>query len=349
MSEAHGGWRAFLAARGARPEGSGGDVAAVREEIQAARDSDVVADLSFWTLVRVHGADAQAFLQGQLSNDIREVTPERSQLSAWCTPKGRMLAIFRVFRRGEEYFLQLPAPLQPEIVRRLRMYVLRARVVVESAGEEFVRIGLSGPNARRILSGTDRAVPEAPNGVTHDGPLTILFLPGPHPRFQLIVPAAEAPGLWDRLATVARPVGTDAWAWLNIRAGLPEILPGTVEEFVPQMANLDLLQGVSFTKGCYPGQEIVARVKYLGRIKQRMFPAWTGGGECPSPGTAIVAAPGDGPAIGWVVDGRAAPAGGWDMLVVLGLEQRRNELRFGGSNDSKIELQEPPYRIDDEL
>jgi len=229
MSGQDSGWQAFLAAHGARREGSGNAEAAIRDETQAARDTDVLADLSFWALIRVQGPDAQPFLQGQLSNDIREVTAERSQLSAWCTPKGRMLAIFRVFRRGEDYLLQLPAPLRADVVRRLRMYVLRAKVRVEDLGDELIRIGLSGPNALQILMAAGHRVPEGEDAAVQDGAVSILAVPGPHPRFELVVPAAGAAETWNRLAAGARPVGTDAWAWLNIQAGLPEVLPGTVE------------------------------------------------------------------------------------------------------------------------
>jgi len=339
-------WREFVAAHGAPPGARRTDTSAVRADTLAARDGDVFADLSFLSLIRVHGPDAQSFLQGQLTNDIRNVGPERSQISAWCTPKGRMLAIFRIFMRDDSYVLQLPQPLQSEVLRRMRMYVLRAKLVLEDASEALVRIGISGPNAARYVTEAGCRVPDAVDAVTRNGPFSVVALPGRHPRFELIGPPDVARGLWLQLARVARPIGAEGWAWLNIQAGLPDVLPGTVEEFVPQMTNLDLLGGVSFGKGCYPGQEIVARVKYLGRIKQRMFPVQTEALDCASPGTTIVPGSGDGQPVGWVVDAQAAPDGGCDMLAVLTLEQHLNDLRLGTSNGPAIEVFPSPYPVD---
>jgi len=339
-------WRQFVAAHGAPPGGRRTDVAAARADTRAARDGDVLADLSFLSLIRVNGPDAQSFLQGQLTNDIRDVGSERSQISAWCTPKGRMLAIFRIFMLDDGYILQLPGSLQPEVLRRMRMYVLRAKLVLEDASEALVRVGISGPNAARYIEKAGCRAPGAVDAVARDGAFTVVSLPGPHPRFELIGPPDAARELWLQLVTAARPIGSEAWAWLNIQAGIPEVLPGTVEEFVPQMTNLDLLGGVSFGKGCYPGQEIVARVKYLGRIKQRMFPARTELTDCPSPGTTIVPGSGDGQPVGWVVDAQAAPDGGSDMLVVLTLEQQQNDLRLGTTSGARIEVFPSPYPVD---
>jgi folate-binding protein YgfZ len=339
-------WREFAAAHGAPRGDRQTNGPAARADARAARDGDVLVDLSFLSLIRVHGPDAQSFLQGQLTNDIRSVGPERSQISAWCTPKGRMLAIFRIFMRDDGYILQLPGSLQPEILRRMRMFVLRSKLVLEDASEALVRIGISGPNVARYIDQAGCRVPDAVDAVVRDGPFSIVALPGPHPRFELIGPPEAARELWLKLVRVARPISPEAWAWLNIQAGLPEVLPGTVEALVPQMANLDLLEGVSFGKGCYPGQEIVARVKYLGRIKQRMFPARTGTPVCPSPGTTIVPSSGDGQPAGWIVDAQAAPDGGCDMLAVLTLEQRQNDLRLGESGGPQIEVSHSPYPVD---
>lgn len=347
MTEFNAAWRAFLIECGALLDEQGvrhyGDP---HQELRTVAAGDAIADLSHLSLIRVRGEDARAFLQGQLSNDIGLVSENHSQVSAYCNPKGRMYAVFRIFLRDDCYFLQLPAALAPAVVQRLRLFVLRARVSLQDADAELVRIGLSGPGTPQILSKVFAEPPAAVDeGRNRDG-LTVLRLPGPHPRFELVGLPERIQRLWQALVPQVRPVGADAWSWLDIRAGVPVILPGTVEEFVPQMVNLELIGGVSFTKGCYPGQEIVARVKYLGRIKQRMVPAHASAQLRPPPGTPLYVPVGPDQAVGQVVDARPAPQGGFDMLVVITLEHAGREVRLAGPDGPPLAFGELPYALE---
>jgi hypothetical protein len=315
-------------------------------ERRAAADSDILADLSHLALLRAEGAEAQTFLQGQLSNDIRQVSEARTQLSAYCNPKGRMLAIFHIIQRGEAYYLQLPAELAESTLKRLRLFILRAKVKLEPADAELARIGLSGPRADALLRGLLGNAPANAYDCLTVGEVTVIRLPGPHARFELLAPPARLIPIAQALATHTTRVGAGPWAWLDIMAGIPAILPGTVEEFVPQMANLELVGGVSFNKGCYPGQEIVARMHYLGRLKQRLYRAHVTAPSAPRPGDKLYA-PGSGEqAAGQVVDAQAAPAGGQDLLAVIQIEAViRGELRLGGLEGEKLALRDLPYDL----
>ena len=340
-------WQAFLQNQGAVLEDGRvlhfGDPGAER---RAARDGDVLVELSELALIRARGADALGFLNGQLSNDLRKLDDAHSQLSSYNSPKGRMLAIPRIFRRGEDYLLQLPAALAEDILKRLRMYVLRSKVTLEIADRELQRIGISGPRAEQLVREAVGSAPTDNEGCLTDSEVTVLRLPGPWPRFEIVAPTAAAVPLWERFAARARKAGAPVWRWLDIQAGVPNVFPGTVEEFVPQMANLELLGGVDFKKGCYPGQEIVARMQYLGRLKQRMYRAHVEADASPQPGDPLHAPDfGEQPA-GRVIDAEAAPEGGYDLLAVIQIVSvEGGEVRLGSLQGPLLAFRGLPYPV----
>ena len=340
-------WKAFIQNQGVVLDGNRvqhfGHPA---EERRAAVDGYVLADLSDYSLIRAHGGDAQNFLNGQLSNDIRELDAMRSQLASWCSPKGRMLVIFRLFRREQDTLLQLPVRLQENTLKRLRMFVLRSKVTLENADTELVGIGLSGPKAEGLLHDTAGFAPKGDNACETRDEMTIISLPGPHPRYEIVAPTAAVIKLWNGLEPKATPVGPPVWAWLDIMAGIPSVHPETYEEFVPQMANLEVVGGVCFKKGCYPGQEIVARMQYLGRLKQRMYRAHFDGGSAPCPGDAIFAPDFPGQSAGTVVEAQASPDGGYDLLAVIQISSAEAEkLHFGSETGPLLMLQPLPYSL----
>jgi folate-binding protein YgfZ len=312
-------WGKFLKNLGARRDDAGTlHFGNPRREQQAAANQNIVADLSHQSLIQASGRDATSFLQGQLTNDISQITENRTQLSAYCNAQGRMLALFRIFLRDQSYVLQLPATLCERIVERLRLYILRAKVDVQT-DDRSVSVGLSGPGVTACLSKQIATVPQT-NGECHtSNGVTVLRIAGPHPRFQIIADIDAAKKLWSDLAASATSVGASAWAWLDIVAGVPTIYPQTFEAFLPQMANLDLLQGVSFDKGCYSGQEIIARVRYLGKVKQRMYRAHVQDAHIPAPGAPLYAADTRDQPVGTVVDAQLSPTEGYDLLAVIQL------------------------------
>ncbi len=339
-------WQTFLQAQGAVVEGGRvrhfGDPAAERK---ATAEGTVLVELSTLSLIRARGADAQAFLNGQLSNDVRRVDETQSQLAAWCNPKGRALALVRVFRRGEDYCLQLPGTLRESVLKRLQMFVLRSKVVLDDAGDELVSFGMAGPRAETLLRDVVGELPGETNGSVTRNDVTILHVSATPARFLVIAPASTAAEIWRRLRNSARPVASDRWTWLDIVAGVPQIYSETSEAFVPQMLNLELLSGVDFKKGCYPGQEIVARLHYRGGLKQRMVRAHVD--TAAAPGMPVYAPDLPGQATGAVVSAAPAPGGGYDLLAVMHLSSIASDsVRLGDERNGALLQSLPlPYPL----
>ena len=339
-------WQDFLRERGARMVGGSaldfGDAAA---ELRAARDGGILAPLTQVGLIACSGEDAQVFLHGQLSNDIRQLTTARSAYAVYCSAKGRMLANFLLWQEGQCYYLQLARALLPAVQKRLGMFVLRAKVKLTDASESRPVLGLAGKAAAGALRELFPALPQDAHQVVHD-PLNGSLIALPGERFQLVAEAAAAARLWHQLAAVLRPVGAPCWEWLEIHNGLPWITPATQDQFVPQMANMELLGAIDFHKGCYPGQEIIARTQYLGQLKRRMVLAHVEGDPRWQAGDLLFGADMDGQAGGMVVNAQAAPDGGCDLLAVVqtaGTAQA--EFHLGTADGPVLHMQPLPYPL----
>jgi tRNA-modifying protein YgfZ len=342
-------WRAFLTDAGAEFEdGMVAHFGNAERERRVVTTGDVICDLSHWGLIAAHGEEAGQFLQGQFSNDILALDAGTSQMNSYCTPKGRMLANFRVFMRGESYYLRLPRIMVEPVLKRLRMFVLRARVTLEDADDALVRLGVSGPHAADELTAALGSAPDSENAVTHTGDITCIRVSGPHPRFECYGELEPMMRLWDRLNVRCAPVGAGPWALLDILAGIPTITPATSEAFVPQMANMQLIGGVSFKKGCYPGQEVVARMHYLGKLKRRMYRVCLDTDVPPQPGTEILgAAAGESEedrAAGRIVDAQLHPDGKVSALAVLQIAAAEaGGLRMAGEDGAGVTIEPLPY------
>ena len=318
-------------------------------ELEIAVTGLVFADLGHLGVISVHGKDAAAFLQGQFSNDVQQVDEDHSQLSAYCTPKGRVLGLFRLFRRGDTYYLRLPLDTLDAVLERLRRYVLRAEVTLEDATDNFIRIGVTGKEAAEELSAIIDALPEQAGGVARTRDLSVLRVPGVHPRFEVYALSYDAArSLWDTLNVRGAPVGLAAWQLTEIQAGLPNVYAGTAELFIPQMLNLQLIDGVNFRKGCYPGQEIVARTQYLGALKRRMYAGRCAADTRPAPGDALYTADDTGEAAGQIVDAQPHPDGGYAALAVLRINSAETgDLHLGSSDGPAFILEALPYPFAD--
>ena len=334
-------WQRFLEARSAMIDADQTRFPGAPRDVACA-----LVDLSHLGLIAVSGADAQAFLQGQLTNDVRELSPRHTQLAGHCSAKGRLLASFRVLRLGDTFYLQLPRNVLPSALKRLQMFVLRAQVKVAEASDSLVCIGLAGDCAAGLLAGTFPDLPTADHGMAQAGDLTVVRIPGPPLRFQIMGPVAAMEALWDTLATQATPMDGAYWSLLDIRAGIPSVHPQTADAFVPQMTNLQLIDGVSFTKGCYSGQEVVARMQYLGRLKRRMYLAEVEAASAPHPGDALYALGSTSEqASGRVVDARPSGAGHYELLAVVEIEAAEGgEVRLG-ADGPRLNLKAPPYGL----
>ena len=309
----------------------------------------IVSDLSYLGLISVNGDDALEFLQGQFTNDIRQVTEHHSQLSAYCTPKGRMLASFRIFQREHTYYLRLPTELLETTMARLRMYILRSKVTLKDATNALIGIGFSGPNADKRLAEILADPPTQADAVSHTQDYTILRTPGPHPRYEIYGHLEEMKSLWGKMDVHGAPVGSSTWSLLDIRAGIPVIYPETSEAFTPQMANLDLINGVSFQKGCYTGQEVVARTHYLGKPKRRMYRIRINSNQEVLPGTPLYCASSDSEqGAGSIVNAQINADDMTEALAVIQINDAQNgSLKLNDKTGPAITVLDLPYAIED--
>ncbi|HSS69539.1 MAG TPA: folate-binding protein [Casimicrobiaceae bacterium] len=337
-------WHESLSDRGASFDGavvSGfGNSAA---ELAAARDAAVLCDLAPVAALRITGPDAEAFLQGQFTNDVSALAPGATQYSAWCSPKGRVLANFLLRRIDATTFeLLLPALLLAPIRKRLSMFVLRAKVALDDASAASVRIGIAGPAARQAVESLGAGAPPLFGSVALAGG-ALFQVPGG--RFVVTVAPESAASCWDRLAAHARPAGFECWRWLTIRAGVPVIIPATQDQFIPQAINLDALAGVSFQKGCYTGQEIVARTQYLGRLKERTVLAHTVATTV-APGMRLFSSSFSDQPCGSLLNAASAPTGGTDFLAVCQVAASASgDLRLGAADGVPLSLLPLHYEL----
>lgn len=343
-------WQSFLQNHHAVIENDGvahyGDAAA---ELKNTRSGTVLADLSHLGLIHFSGEDAEAFLQGQLSCDVRKITSDAAQYGGYCTPKGRLLANFLIWRNNSAdggYTMQLPGSLRAAIQKRLSMFVLRAKVKVTDNSESLVRIGVAGSHAAALVEKCLGAVPSADLGMTHGNGEQGSILRLAQNRFELVTPPEQAPALWERLSKDAAPVGAACWDWLEIKAGIPVITLATQEQFVPQMANLEAIGGVSFQKGCYPGQEIVARTQYLGKLKRRMFLAHIQSVTPVSAGDELFSADMAEQSSGMVVNAAPSPDGGYDLLAVMQISSiEAGNIHWKTLDGPALEILPLPYSL----
>jgi tRNA-modifying protein YgfZ len=273
-------------------------------------DASGVARLSHWSVLRATGADAVSFLQGQLTNDVATLAFDQVRRAGFCSAKGRLQASFLVWRPGpEEVLLACSTTLLPALLKRLSMFVLRARCKLADAHGELGVWGIAGDAADALLSGT------APGRTRSFAGGTAIALDTVDGVARALLVAAHAPGLPDDLA-VQPSIEPDRWRLGEVRSGIALIEAATVDRFVPQMLNWELVDGVDFQKGCYPGQEVVARSQYRGTTKRRMFLFETEGPANAADDVFHSTDPGQ-PA-GMVVNTAAIP-GGTAMLVEVKL------------------------------
>jgi folate-binding protein YgfZ len=290
-------------------------------DLAAARSGSIVAALDHLAVLQFGGEDAEAFLQGQLTCDVRKIGPRSSTYGAYCSPRGRMLASFLLWREETGFSMALSRDIAAAVQKTMSRFVLRAKVKIWEASGSLALVGAAGPNAESALRGVFPDPPGMPHEVSsRSGTGSLIRLQDG--RFVLASTPATASDLRRRLGSTLHVTDARAWRWLDIRNGLPWITAATQDRLVPQMANFELLGGVSFDKGCYAGQEVVARTQHLGKVKRRMFLA----------NVAAPAAAGDDlcsedlgdQASGTVVNAEASPDGGYDMLAVVQSSSRES-------------------------
>jgi hypothetical protein len=319
------------------------------EHLAAVLRGPVRAELADYGVLAANGADATTFLQSQLTGDVAALDGAHMQLAGYCTPKGRLIATFHMFRNraagDDAYYLLTPRDTLPAVLKRLSMFILRSKVKLADVSDAWSGSAVAGSGSARLIEQAFGAAPPINEAVVRDGTVIARRPDAPRvaERYLIVAPASEAGHTAARLRD-AQVVDAGVWWWTQIDAGIPEVFAATQEKFVPQMINFEVLGGVNFKKGCYPGQEIVARSQYLGRLRRRMGIAHCDG---PTAAGADVYAAGEAQAIGVVVMAAAAPEGGMDLLFERPMDRQWGALSVapapGAAADApRTELTERP-------
>lgn len=311
----------------------------------AGRGAVVVRDTGLG-LVAFAGADAAGFLHGQLSSDVKALGPGEGQRSTYNSPKGRMLATLFLWRSpgpadADAYEALVADDLAEPVRKRLAMFVLRSKVTVADRSGATVRIGVGGPGAGAAVEAALGAVPPRP-GAADAGEARVVRLP--EGRFVVVASPQAADAIHARLAAHAAPAPREVWEWLGVQAAVPVVTAATQDLFVAQTANQDALGGLDFRKGCYPGQEIVARTQYLGRLKERLY-VLAGDAPPPAPGTRIYAGAFEDQACGTIVNSAPRPDGGSAMLAVMRSEAAEGTVALGARDGPAARVQPLPYAL----
>jgi folate-binding protein YgfZ len=317
--------------------------ALLREPVACALDAEL-------GVIAVRGADAATFLQGQLTNDTKALDATAVQLTAYCTAKGRLLAVFEQWRTDAadgEVLLQLPRELLPALLKRLSMFVLRAKARLTDASSEWHTVAVLGQGCGAALRSALGAVPEAGRTIAVDDVRVTAAPLGTRAieRYVLRAPQPAAAALHAAVDGMM-PVSSGVWWWSQVDAAVPTVVAATQEAFVPQMINLEVLGGVNFKKGCYPGQEVVARSQYLGKLRRRMNL-----GHCADDtlergaGDDVFFAGAAEPA-GKVVASALAPGGGMDVLFECPMD-RLDPAAVRLAGDVPLVLRPLPYVLVD--
>jgi len=339
-------WQEFLVARGAVLDSNGYLSFQTTNTDPFDTHQDYCCDCSHLGVIRVSGDDAFDFLHGQFTNDLNLVNKETSQLSSYCNPKGRMLAIFRIIKKEDDYFLLMRRDVIEVVLKKLTMFKLMAKVELIDVSDELVVFGVSGANSVALLNKNNIHEPEKPEQVTTQQNITAINLAGENPRTLIISPPEDAIKIWQALTETCEQTSFKTWELIDIQNGIPQVTAETSEAFIPQMVNLELIGGVNFQKGCYPGQEIVARTHYLGKPNRRMYRINIDSEVCPKAGTNIFSKADGEQAVGKIVNAQNNGSNSCDALAVLRTEKEEsNDMHLENQEDTQIKIVALPYSL----
>ncbi len=302
-------------------------------------DSAFYTELNHEGILAVRGADAAKFLQGQLTCNLNYLTADHSSLGARCTPKGRMTSSFRILAEGDGFLLAMAKDLLDSQLADLKKYAVFSKATLSDDSAQWARFGLGGADAILAELGLELSG-DADQVARADGLIAVGLGQG---RVELWVPAERAAALIDLLQARLAHAELNDWLLGQVRAGVGQVFGATRELFIPQMINLQAVGGVSFKKGCYTGQEIVARMQYLGRLKRRLQRLKLDGGELPEPGCELFS-PVHSTSVGEVVLAARAEDG-VELLAVLQDDAAADgNVRLG--DDQPLRLLDLPYVLD---
>lgn len=306
------------------------------------QEATYLMPLTHQGLLALNGIEAGKFLQGQVTCDVRELENHTTRLGAQCNIKGRMLLCFRALQTStEQILLRMDKELVAAGLTSFGKYSVFFKVKLEDATEQYRNIGIAGPKAQQIISEVFHVDIAADDGWQLSGNHLITRIS--HDRYECWLASADAESIWQKMATHCQIAGQNEWTLLNIQAGLGDITPATIDVFTPQAINLQLVNGINFRKGCYTGQEIVARLHYRGNLKRHMyrFEFALNGATLPEAGTELQNS--DGKTVGEVVISAQKTASSGELLASV-VDEQRGDI-FLPQIPQKLSLLSLPYAI----
>ncbi len=271
-------WSEFLQSQHAQLDESGKIVTFGHAELERflIKNGPVITSLTHQALIKVSGSEAKTFLQAQLTSDINQVSESQAQYSAYCDPQGNVLAVFLVFIYQGDYYLNFDGSLGETILKRLKMFVLRSDVQLEDVSNNLIQVGFAGEfgdlDVQRRLATKVKETFES--GMITDESLQdilVVKVPGPYHKYALFGPAEQMIEAWNSIRSNCDVTNNYDWNLLDIAAGIPTVTAATTGQFTAQFLNLDKFDAINFQKGCFPGQEIIARIHYRGKVTKRML------------------------------------------------------------------------------
>jgi len=317
-----------------------------RQPAAPARLPLTLMSLDEWALVAVQGKDSTSYLQGQLTLDVAALDATQHRPAAHCDAKGKMWSNLRLFHRGEGYAYLVRRNLRDQQIAELKKYAIFAKVTI-AADDDAVLLGVAGFQARAALTSLFATLPDATTPVVQQDDSTLLWFEQPAERFLLVTTAAQAAALKEKLAGEAQLNDSTQWLALDIAAGIPVIDSATSAQLIPQATNLQALDAISFKKGCYTGQEMVARAKFRGANKRALY--WLAGnaGKVPEAGGSLELQMGDKwRRTGTVLSGVQLDDGSvWVQVVMNNDLEPDSVLRVEGDEGGKLTIQPLPYSL----
>ncbi len=303
-----------------------------------------VVPLIHQRVLAIKGPDTEKFLQGQLTCDVRDVFKRGSALGAHCNIKGHMLSLFRLMKAGEdEVWLRMHYDIFDSAVTNLNKYIIFSKATATDISEQVAGLGVTGPGAEALIEQLFDRAPSEDDGILSLSNGVVVRVPGN--RFEIWMATEALTEIISKLPDEVAIGSTNAWLLSEIEAGIPDIRAETQGEFIPQMTNLQALNGVSFRKGCYTGQEIITRLQHRGQLKKPMYLAEASTSEQPMPGSKVNSL--HKPNAGQIVLSAKVKEGHYKVLaVMLKTLAEQGDLQINGA---PLILEELPYTLDPKL
>ncbi|PCH59422.1 MAG: hypothetical protein COC05_06975 [Gammaproteobacteria bacterium] len=315
------------------------------DSTEAILKKNLLCELGHLGIIEIHGEDSRQFLHGQFTNDVEALAEHSLQLNGYCDPKGRLIGLFYLIRLPDKYLMLIDQAIASNVLKRLQMFVLMAEVEFEISALHCIGFVQHNPKKTPDLIADAALKPLTVS--TNDDSYLLTMLGGKTARYIAIGNDSQLVQVWNTLSKDNVACNNSVWRLLDIHLGIPSLIEKTQGAFIPQMANLDLVDGLSFSKGCYPGQEVVARMHHLGKVKRRMYRLHITCEEQPLAGDGIYNAENDSnESVGKIVSAVKIGDSEFEALAILQIKHHIDkDLYLDDGDETKLELLSLPYKI----